>query len=60
LTTALAEHNQTIQALIDNLRTLLATLTKEGDKFSGTIDRIEQLVTQLPQNEIRSARPSSR
>jgi len=47
LTTALAEHNQTIQALIDNLRTLFATLTKEGDKFSGTIDRIEQLVTQL-------------
>jgi phospholipid/cholesterol/gamma-HCH transport system substrate-binding protein len=34
-TTALAEHNQTIQALIDNLRTLLATLSKEGDKFSG-------------------------
>jgi phospholipid/cholesterol/gamma-HCH transport system substrate-binding protein len=43
----LAEHNQTIQALIDNLRTLLATLTKEGDKFSGTIDRLEKLVTQL-------------
>ena len=43
----MAEHNQTIQALIDNLRTLLATLTKEGDKFSGTIDRIEQVVTQL-------------
>ena len=40
-TTALAEHNQTIQALIDNLRTLLATLTKEGDKFSGTVDRLE-------------------
>ena len=46
-TTALAEHNQTILALIDNLRTLLGTLTKEGDKFSGTIDRLEELVTQL-------------
>jgi phospholipid/cholesterol/gamma-HCH transport system substrate-binding protein len=46
-TTALADHQQIIQALIDNLRTLLGTLTKEGDKFSGTIDRLEQLVTQL-------------
>jgi phospholipid/cholesterol/gamma-HCH transport system substrate-binding protein len=33
--------------MIDNLRTLLATLTKEGDKFSGTIDRLEKLVTAL-------------
>lgn len=46
-TTALAEHNQTIQALIDNLRTLLVTLNREGDKFSGTVDRLERLVTEL-------------
>ena len=26
---------------------MLATLTKEGDKFSGTIDRLEKLVTEL-------------
>jgi len=45
--TAMADHSQVIQQLIDNLRTLLATLTKEGDKFSSTIDRLEQLVTQL-------------
>lgn len=45
--TAMADRSQTIQQLIDNLRTLLATLTKEGEKFSGTIDRLEQLVTQL-------------
>ncbi|KUI42595.1 mammalian cell entry protein [Mycobacterium sp. IS-1590] len=46
-TTALAEHNQMIQALIENLRTLLATLNREGDKFSGTVDRLEKLVTEL-------------
>ena len=46
-TTALAERNEAIQSLIDNLRTLLATLTKEGDKFSGTIGRLEALVTGL-------------
>src|ERR1700754_1787441 len=46
-TTALAEHSQAIQALIDTLCSLLSTLTKEGDKFSGTIDRLEKLVTQL-------------
>jgi phospholipid/cholesterol/gamma-HCH transport system substrate-binding protein len=43
----MADHSQTIQQLIDNLRTLLVTLIKEGDKFSSTIDRLEQLVTQL-------------
>ncbi|WP_235674710.1 MCE family protein [Mycolicibacterium pulveris] len=46
-TAALAEHNETIQVLIENLRTLLATLTKEGDKFSDTIGQLEALVTQL-------------
>jgi phospholipid/cholesterol/gamma-HCH transport system substrate-binding protein len=44
---ALADHNQTIQQLIDNLRTMLSTLTNDGSKFSGAIDRLEQLVTQL-------------
>ncbi len=43
----MAEHNQTIQALIDNLRTLLSTLSKEGEKFSGTIAKLETLVTEL-------------
>ena len=33
--------------MIDNLHTLLATLAKEGDKFSGTVDRLEKLVTAL-------------
>lgn len=44
---ALAEHSQTIQAVIDNLRTLLATLNKEGDRFSTTVGQLETLVTEL-------------
>jgi phospholipid/cholesterol/gamma-HCH transport system substrate-binding protein len=44
---ALADHNHVIQQLIDNLRTVLATLSEEGDNFSGAIDRLSQLVTQL-------------
>ena len=52
----MADNNQIIQELIDNLRTLLATLTKDGDKFSGAIDRLEQLVTELAaENATRSA-----
>ena len=46
-TAALAERNQTIQSLIDNLGSLLATLNQEGDKFSGTIERLEALATGL-------------
>jgi phospholipid/cholesterol/gamma-HCH transport system substrate-binding protein len=41
----LADHNQVIQELIDNLNTVVATLAKDGDKFSGAIDRFERLVT---------------
>jgi phospholipid/cholesterol/gamma-HCH transport system substrate-binding protein len=46
-TNALADHNQVIQQLIDNLRKLLATLSKEGENFSGAVDRLERLVTEL-------------
>lgn len=46
-TTALAEHSQTIQALVDHLRSLLATLSREGDKFSTTVGQLERLVTEL-------------
>lgn len=41
----LADNNQTVQELIDNLNTVLATLDKDGDKFSGALDRLEKLVT---------------
>ncbi len=46
-TNALADHTQVIQELIDNLRKLLATLSKEGTNFSDSVDRLEKLVTQL-------------
>jgi phospholipid/cholesterol/gamma-HCH transport system substrate-binding protein len=46
-TTGLADNNQVIQQLIDNLNTVVAVLAKDGDKFSTTIDRFEQLITGL-------------
>lgn len=47
---AMADNNRTIQQLIDNLRTVLATMVKEKDKFSGAIDRLERLTTELSQD----------
>jgi phospholipid/cholesterol/gamma-HCH transport system substrate-binding protein len=44
---ALADNDQTVQQLIDNLNTVVATLAKDGGKFSGAIDRLERLVTGL-------------
>ena len=41
-TNSLADNNQVIEQLIDDLRTLLDTLSKDGDEFSGAIDRLEQ------------------
>ena len=46
-TNSLADNNQVIEQLIDQLRTVLATLSKDGDEFSGAIDRLERLVTGL-------------
>jgi phospholipid/cholesterol/gamma-HCH transport system substrate-binding protein len=43
----LADNNQVIQQLIDNLNTVVATLAKDGDKFSGAIDSFEKLITGL-------------
>jgi phospholipid/cholesterol/gamma-HCH transport system substrate-binding protein len=42
---ALADNNQTVQQLIDNLNTVVATLDKDGDKFSSALDRLQRLVT---------------
>ena len=36
-----------MQQLIDNLNTVLATISADGDKFSTTVDRLEKLVTGL-------------
>jgi phospholipid/cholesterol/gamma-HCH transport system substrate-binding protein len=41
----LADNNQTVQELIDNLNTALATLDKDGDKFSIALDRLQKFVT---------------
>ncbi|VEG43607.1 virulence factor mce family protein [Mycolicibacterium flavescens] len=40
----LANNNQTVQDLIDNLNKVMAALAKDGNKFSETINRFEQLV----------------
>lgn len=45
----LADNRQVVEQLIDNLKDVLATLSKDGDKFSATIDRLERLVTELSQ-----------
>lgn len=44
---ALADNNQAVQQLIDNMHAVLATLVRDGDKFSGAIDRLERLTTGL-------------
>jgi phospholipid/cholesterol/gamma-HCH transport system substrate-binding protein len=46
-TNTLADNDQTIERLIDNLNTVAATLNKDGGQFSGAIDRLERLVTGL-------------
>ena len=47
---ALADNNQTVQELIDNLNTVVGTVDKEGTKFSGAIDRLERLISGLSQD----------
>ncbi|WP_328392610.1 MCE family protein [Nocardia sp. NBC_00416] len=44
---ALADNNEIIEQLIDNLNTVMTTLASEGGEFSGLVDRLEQLITQL-------------
>jgi phospholipid/cholesterol/gamma-HCH transport system substrate-binding protein len=46
-TNTLAEHRDVIQRLIVNLRDLFATLSKEGEGFSASLDRLEKVVTEL-------------
>src|SRR6202012_2647561 len=41
----LADNSQTVQELIDNLNIVVATVDKEGGKFSSTIDRLEKLIS---------------
>ena len=46
-TNTLADNDQTIEHLIDNLNVVAATLNKDGAQFSGAIDRLQRLVTGL-------------
>ena len=43
----LADNNAALERLVDNLDTVLATLGKEGERFSGALDRFERLTTEL-------------
>ncbi|OBJ57601.1 MCE family protein [Mycobacterium asiaticum] len=44
---ALADNDDTVQQLIDNLNTVVGTISRDGTKFSGAIDRLERLVSGL-------------
>ena len=46
-TNALADNNQVIEQLIDDLRGTLDTLSKDGNEFSGAIDRLDTLIKGL-------------
>lgn len=46
-TNSLADNNQVVEDLIENLKDTLDTLSKDGDQFSGAIDKLEQLVKGL-------------
>jgi phospholipid/cholesterol/gamma-HCH transport system substrate-binding protein len=44
---SLADNNQVIEQLIGDLRDVLDTLSKDGEEFSGAIDRLDQLIEGL-------------
>lgn len=44
---ALADNDQTVQQLIDNLNIVVGTIDKDGNKFSGAVDRLERLISGL-------------
>jgi phospholipid/cholesterol/gamma-HCH transport system substrate-binding protein len=44
---ALANNNTALQGLVDNLDTVLATLSKEGGRFSDALDKFQRLTTEL-------------
>lgn len=47
---SLAQNSQTIQQMIDNLNSVVDTISKDGTQFSGAIDRLEKLITGLNQD----------
>ena len=44
---SIADNNEVVGQLIENLKNTLDTVSKNGDDFSGAIDRLEQLITGL-------------
>jgi phospholipid/cholesterol/gamma-HCH transport system substrate-binding protein len=44
---ALADNSEVIEQLIVNLRDVLKTVSENGSEFSGAIDRLERLITEL-------------
>jgi len=46
----LADNNQVIEQLIDNLRTVVGTLGDNGKQFSNAVDRFEKVVTSFSQD----------
>ena len=44
---SLADNSHVIEQLIDNLNTVVATLAKDGGKFSTAVDRLQKLITGL-------------
>ena len=46
----LADNDQVVGQLIENLDTVVDTLNRDGGKFSATIDRLEQLISGLSQD----------
>ncbi|MDT5181998.1 MAG: phospholipid/cholesterol/gamma-HCH transport system substrate-binding protein [Mycobacterium sp.] len=46
-TNSLADNNQVIEQLIEDLKNTLDTVSKDGDDFSGAIDRLDQLIKGL-------------
>jgi phospholipid/cholesterol/gamma-HCH transport system substrate-binding protein len=44
---ALADNNEIVEQLIDNLNTVMTTLAAEGGQFSGLVDRLQQLISEL-------------
>lgn len=46
-TDALADNEQLMRQMIDNLNAAMAALAEDGDNFAGTIERLHQLVAEL-------------
>ena len=46
-TNSLADNDQVIEQLIEDLKNTLDTLSKDGDDFSGAIDRLDKLIKGL-------------